>query len=648
MKFFASVFYCLFLLLSVPAVTIAKAPIHPSDYKDWEGVWQAIREKADANDPYCQALAGQAMIQGNMLAWDPEKGLSLVRQAADRDDPLGLYFLAELNQEGLRLASGNGVQRDTARAQTLFKRALPGMEKMAQKKDPFAQYHLGRCFAGGVFCDRDEKKAIQWGQAAHENGNRQATSWLGYAFYMGTQGLEKNPEKGAGLWQEAADQKYGGACFNMGVIYKSGLAGYKADLLKALGYYREAARLHWADGRYYEGRNYISDQDLKIKSIERAAREGSAKAMTYMANALFYGEPPLSKDTEKALEWAVRSVLRNPDQYDAYDTLGVLYTLAVVEAEADRVRGGAYFGLAILAEPDHKLKGISATAAGLTFPMMVCLENKDLSDPYLTHVLLSLPPRAHGVDHAMRRVKQAYEADMETIGNDLFDETAAEFGNLLFFEQIWFEAAEGRLPFELHSRLMEMLKPRMQHLPEFWFQYAQGAYEAGQPSLALAAADRMKAVLDRTESGQGILSNACDLIKAASLAELGKKDEAYALLYGSGIKDNPHKLMKEAMAVYIKNRLTPLLKDKKKLAFVTDIDQDWFNGADSPRWQRTSRTYHHPVSGKLIPVGPAPVQKDNTPPAPDNDKPGPSKGPAKKEAETGKDDNALPKIRIID
>src|SRR5262245_33349700 len=56
---------------------------------------------------------------------------------------------------GLAYASGNGVEKDLAKAAELYRKA-------ADQGNAKAMNNLGSCYSDGTGVERDEKKAVEW------------------------------------------------------------------------------------------------------------------------------------------------------------------------------------------------------------------------------------------------------------------------------------------------------------------------------------------------------------------------------------------------------------------------------------------------------------------------------------------------------
>ena len=630
-------------LLSVDHVRIT-AP------RTWPGVYREIERQARAGSPSFMALAGRAYIKGYLLPYNLKKGITLIRKAVEANDPFGLLFMGKLYEKGRRFEWGDTIPKDSRKAKQCFEKARNGLLAKAEEGDAFAQFWLGAIYAEGQGVEKNWATAMDWYKKSHDNGNCSAGVELGFAYALGKRSLEKDEAMAAMIFEQGAEAKEPNSIHNLGIAYNNGLIGKEKIQKKAVTYFKAAADLNFSKAMkelafaYSNGTGVAKDEKQAKKWFLEAAENGRAASANTVAIFYYSGRNGFEEDRTKARTWARRSILAGLDYYGSYHVLGhMLFKGEAPEKRKNQIRGAALYGIAM--KYPNKYGNNQDSKTGLIFPMRVALADEGRSRAYVEQVLIPVPDVPHEMDALLEQMNEAFKARMPAIGSDLFVQAADQYAGLLFYENLWFQSAKGELPFELHSRLMEMLKPEMKNHPEFWFQYGQGAYEAGRPALALAAADRMKQVMESTGVQGTILNQGYHLLKAAALVDLGKVQDGYTLLYQAGIGSEEDENVKITLANYISNRLPGLLRDKAKLAFATGLDAGLFKGEYR---QNPAQTYHHPVSGKLIPAGPAPVPEDNTPSTPDNDRPGPSKGPVKKEAETGKDDNALPKIRIID
>ncbi|MES1909626.1 MAG: hypothetical protein MHM6MM_002334 [Cercozoa sp. M6MM] len=180
---------------------------------------ELFRAAADQGDANAQFNLGMAL--GSGLATngksDPEAAAEWLRQAADAGHTKAQCYLA-----GMHL-HGNGVPKDTAAAQELFRKAAnkgdaesqfqlailyeqqkkPSdaalwFEKAAMQGDPTAMLNLAMKLLHGKGIKKDESRAVQWLQHAVEQGQIDAMRVLAMCYGKGM-GVEQDVPKAVAL-----------------------------------------------------------------------------------------------------------------------------------------------------------------------------------------------------------------------------------------------------------------------------------------------------------------------------------------------------------------------------------------------------------------------------------------------------------------
>ena len=111
----------------------------------------------------------------------------------------------------------------------------------------------------------------------------------------------------------------------------------------------------------------------------------------------------------------------------------------------------------------------------------------------------------------------------------------------------------------------------------FWIEYANSANLAGQPGLAVAAAEKAESLTEKMVKNKKIrkqLLDAAAIMKACAMIRMGADEDAYSI-----ILERKRFVKGDWAAInYINRWATPLLKDKKKLSFVTGVDMSEWTG----------------------------------------------------------------------
>ncbi|MCV2864151.1 caspase family protein [Albidovulum sediminicola] len=179
---------------------------------------------------------------------------SQLRSLADSGDARAMLGLAYM-----RLDTG-GSEFDPAQAAQLFGRA-------AEAGSPEAQYELAKLYEKGIGVPQDDARALELFQKAADQGFSDAVNDLGFFYYQGSFGLQRDALKALGYFEQAADLRHPQAMFNFAALIDDGIVPGKGA----------------ADaGRY----------------LYQALRSGSAAVYQQLAE-----RPTMfSKDTRKALQ----------------------------------------------------------------------------------------------------------------------------------------------------------------------------------------------------------------------------------------------------------------------------------------------------------------------------------------------------------
>lgn len=122
--------------------------------------WGAVPTAVNDTTPEALYRLGQYYLTGNDslgIYMNEEKGVELIRQAAERGNAPAQFRLALCYEEG------QGVSQDYAQA-------IYWWRKAAEQGYAWAQYSLGICYAEGLGVDQDSKQAESWKNLAIQNG----------------------------------------------------------------------------------------------------------------------------------------------------------------------------------------------------------------------------------------------------------------------------------------------------------------------------------------------------------------------------------------------------------------------------------------------------------------------------------------------
>lgn len=196
----------------------------------------ALRRAAKQGDVVAQYRLGWMHSAGRGVERNNKKAAKLLRRAADGGHPTAQADL------GFFYAQGRGdLDKDPAIAREWFRKSLAGgLVKKAEQGDVFAQTSLGRMYANGAGCrkqqdaviggrpaqprcvvEKDAKQAAEWFRRAAERGHGDAQGRLGAAYLTGT-GVPQDAGKAAEWLRRAAERGEPGAQFLLGQLYLHG------------------------------------------------------------------------------------------------------------------------------------------------------------------------------------------------------------------------------------------------------------------------------------------------------------------------------------------------------------------------------------------------------------------------------------------
>jgi uncharacterized protein len=182
------------------------------------------------------AWLGSCLMYGRGTPKDYDRGIALITQAANANDPVGLRFAAQLVQK---------VLHDNVRAAGLFEQAV-------QLGDANSMAWLGRMYLMGRGVPQDRNKAISLFNQGAAKGDEWAQLALGRIFLQKDQ---KNPNRAVQLFAASAAQGNAIAALRLGLMLQSGRE-VPQDLVQAARYLRQSAGSGYAPGERALGRTF--------------------------------------------------------------------------------------------------------------------------------------------------------------------------------------------------------------------------------------------------------------------------------------------------------------------------------------------------------------------------------------------------------
>ena len=252
-----------------------------------------VGKSLSSDDPdYMRALA---LHEGFRVQMDKPEAQRLFRQAAERGHTLAMTFLGDI------YINGDGVPEDKDEGTKWYRKAMPELQRLADRGDPVAQVQYGFMFDVGIGIEVNKKMALEWYQKSANQGH-----WLGQAnvafAYADGKGVPQDYVKANDWYRKAAAQDYAQAQKALGNAYREGLGVAKNDE-DALQWYRKAAVQGDAFAQFWLGSMYAGkNNEEAVQWVRKAADQNFALAQNELGNA-YSGGFGVAKNDEVAMQW---------------------------------------------------------------------------------------------------------------------------------------------------------------------------------------------------------------------------------------------------------------------------------------------------------------------------------------------------------
>lgn len=185
--------------------------------KDLKAALAEYERGKDAGQIDCMLRAANFYLEGKGVEKDAERGLSILKQAAEAGNPIAHFRLAvhHLSGETPDLLAGYGHLVASASGNLVE-----------------AQNELGLFYLSGKLSGPDAIAGVAWLTRAAQNGNAQAQSNLATLYERGAGGVPRNLENAGQLFALAANQGHAASTFALARLLSED-SGVKPDLVKA-------------------------------------------------------------------------------------------------------------------------------------------------------------------------------------------------------------------------------------------------------------------------------------------------------------------------------------------------------------------------------------------------------------------------------
>lgn len=219
--------------------------------------------------------------EGLIMKQQHEKAFKHFRHAANKDHPLGQYYLA------VCYLHGKGVKYND-------KQAVYWMKKSADQGDAYAQDALGDFYLLGKITQQNKALGITYKKKAAEQGLACAQVDLAKCYATG-HGVKKNYLTAFDYYLAAAQCNQPYAVYQVGSYLHTGRTGLGPNPTAAFGWFLKAAELNDGDGQaqvayqYFFGEGIPQDFNQGMAWLLKALKQENIHAYYVMALAYLKG-----------------------------------------------------------------------------------------------------------------------------------------------------------------------------------------------------------------------------------------------------------------------------------------------------------------------------------------------------------------------
>lgn len=241
--------------------------------------------------PFEKYSTAKRMLDKNSAAYDPETGLALLKEAAEKGNEYAQYRLGKI------LLQGELCEQD-------IRSGIYWLERSAAQDNEWAEYYLGKQYLGNGDVERNFRRAIHLLRSASKQGNRYAQYTLAcqYLFSGEYAGKESAAVR---LLEHSAEQRFAPAEKMLAFILIKGELVPKDDQ-RASRLLEHSVQLG-DDKAQYALAKLLLKSDTVPKNISRAisllytaAQKGNEWAQLLLGKMLLFGKE-IPKDERKGL-----------------------------------------------------------------------------------------------------------------------------------------------------------------------------------------------------------------------------------------------------------------------------------------------------------------------------------------------------------
>ena len=245
--------------------------------------WPSVDAFMEGRPPLPSTLteSGRVRVNDKMLLEDfqphqDDDVIEYYRHRASRRNSMAMLTLG-----GLHYFGGHGLERNVDRAREI-------LEQAAQLGNGDAHGMLGHMYLG---LGKNDTAMIHFRHSAAYENNKMGHYALGFIFYHGLLGQQRDFSKARMHFTLASEHKHAEASFHLGLIYWSGY-GVEKDHVKAFHHFQEGARLGNIQSMLNVGTLMLNpsdavktpDCDLAVKHFKRVAEDGEWKSVFQYAH----------------------------------------------------------------------------------------------------------------------------------------------------------------------------------------------------------------------------------------------------------------------------------------------------------------------------------------------------------------------------